>query len=73
LKTAGWGEAEITMATRVLRHNASRRAPAVLQVLKDFTAARDAETGERAAWERLVGMIEADPKQIDALIALLSL
>lgn len=72
LARAGWTEPEIGMATRVLRHNASRRSPRVLEVIRAFASAID-EPGERASWDTLVGRLEADPAQRDALVALLAL
>ncbi len=72
LKQAGWRDAEIAMAGRVLRHDATRRSPQVLEVLRGYMA-EQTEGGERAAWERLTGWIEADPRQGEALAALLAL
>jgi hypothetical protein len=72
LTTAGWTAPEIDMATRVLRANASRLAPAVLDVIGEFAATREG-TSERAAWDRLVGRLQGDAAQVEALIGLLAL
>lgn len=72
LKQAGWRDPEIAMAERVLRYDGSRRSPQVLGVLKAYMTGQT-EGGEREAWERLTGWLEADPRQADALVALLAL
>lgn len=72
LTTAGWTAPEIDMATRVLRANASRLAPAVVEVIAEFAAARDGES-ERAAWDRLLVRLRGDATQVEALIGLLAL
>ena len=72
LKQAGWNDASIAMAERILRHDASRRAPAVVATLRGY-AARQQAPSEQMAWAEIVGWIEADDRQVEALIALLAL
>jgi len=71
LKKAGWVEAEMLLAERVLRHNGSRGIRP-LSTLKTFAEGRT-EATERAAWARLIERIEGDAQQEEALGALLSL
>lgn len=72
LLARGWQQPELAMAVRVLRHDSSRRPESVLPTLRTFAERYDGGS-ERAAWDAIVGRIEADPEQASALVALLAI
>jgi len=75
LRRAGWSEAEIVLAERVMRHDGTRRRESVLPTLTTFAErhADSGNTGEHEAWTRLIEMLRTDPALVDAVAALLTL
>ena len=71
LKQAGWKDAEILMAERVLRHDGNRRVESVRPTLERFVAGRD--DAEKAAWDPLMATLDQNVQLVEALAALLKL
>jgi hypothetical protein len=72
LRQAGWTEPEITLVTRVLRHDSCRGDGQVLRVLSSFRDLRS-DPAERGEWDGLVARVEGDPQLAPALWALLAI
>jgi len=69
LRRAGWTEAQLTMALRIMAYDGARRADQVADALAAF-GGRSEDASEEAAWAALAERVRADPQQADALVAL---